>query len=226
MSRHRGKHAPPGTHDITAYVQFMQEVIDKLTGTQVLLVGTTNYSESMAAAILRRTTRVLFNLPNQTVRQAILDHLFRQKSISGKHIERLANLTVGWSPAHLTHFVKSIEEDSIDEARLSTAFIEASKIFKKDFENGFNGVDVTPPKFLIGRNQNPLEKVDGINNNVNSTFDQITKLLMHPDCYVSMRAHLLLFGPPGGVKLTLRSYLLKMLDSYSFMFIQTFLPMS
>ena len=75
-----------------------QRQVDALKGIgNIVLIGTTNFPEIIALAMLERAHRILFSFPDIIAREKLLQHFFREKRIDPQHMTRMAKLTPGWT---------------------------------------------------------------------------------------------------------------------------------
>ena len=182
-----------------------QKQVDALTAmNNICLVGTTNFPDLVANAMLSRAKRVIFNLPDIANREKLLQHFFRDKRISNENISRTAALTEGWSPRAMREISASNDTsvDEISEEILMNAFAQSTALFQSDFTRDYPNAEISLPTFRSNNMANPLAAFAVVSTEIREQFEQMGNFLRNPDFYRGTRVHVLLYGPPGGGKTT------------------------
>ena len=192
-----------GSHNRQEIVTLFQKENEALRGiNNVVLVGTTNFPERIASAMLSRADRILFSLPDITAREKLLHHFFREKRIDPKNISRMANLTSGWSARPLLSIATSIESHEVSDGNLNKAFTDSSLLFESDFRKNFPHAHVSLPIFSQTQADDPLSSLSVLSDETREQFMRLAASLNNPSHYSGSRLHALLYGPPGGGKTT------------------------
>ena len=192
-----------GRHNRQEIVTEFQKQNDSLKGiNNVVLVGATNYPQTIASAMLSRAHRVLFSLPDLAAREKLLQYFFREKRVSPQNILRIAKLTSGWSARPLLSIATSIETYEVSDEHLNKAFTESSLLFQSDFRKSFPHAHVTLPVFNQIQSDDPLSSLSVLGDETREEFMRLAASLNNPSHYGEARLHTLLFGPPGGGKTT------------------------
>ncbi|MDP3704507.1 MAG: AAA family ATPase [Legionellaceae bacterium] len=199
--------AKNGQHNQQNIVETFQTQVDELKrkGNPVLnvaLVGTTNFPELIAKAMLTRATRVRFLLPNALGREKLLQHFFIEKCITDMDMKRIADLTTGWSPRGLLSIATSIKENIVNEHMLESACIKSAEESEADFRQSFPHAQLTLPAFKETHCEDPLVSLSVVDNELRQQFKTLAESIQHPDLYKGIRMHALLHGPAGGGKTT------------------------
>ena len=92
-------------------------------------------------------TRVLFTLPKNPERVALLRHFFIAKQISELQIERIAQLTDGWSPQYLVSLVNEIVEIEVSDKAIYRAYDRCAAIIENDFKEIFRFSELQLPRW-------------------------------------------------------------------------------
>ncbi|WP_133130979.1 AAA family ATPase [Legionella yabuuchiae] len=186
--------AKKGESNYAQIVNEFQKQISGLKGHNVVLIGATNYPENLSKAIKNRMTPIQFPVPDESARKRLLTHLFRFNCISEKLIERISELTQGWSPRQLAQMVEQIKSHEVDSTYLSTVFEKAKKLCEEDFKKEFKSAYLMLPMFEPIQ-QNASEGTD-------DHFKDLKNALACPELYQNVSIHTLLYGPPGSGKTT------------------------
>lgn len=194
-----------GTFNHRDIAEAFQKQVDALKSmNNICLVGTTNFPDLVAKAMLSRAKRVIFNLPDITNREKLLQHFFRDKRISNENISRTAALTEGWSPRAMRQISASNDTsvDEISEEILMNAFAQSTALFQSDFTRDYPNAEISLPTFRSNNMANPLAEFAVVSPEIRDQFEQMSNFLHNPDFYRGARMHVLLYGPPGGGKTT------------------------
>lgn len=183
--------AQRGYHNHEEVVGTFLTEITALKGHRVVLIGATNYVNLLPEPILSRSlkNRIYFPLPNTTERQQLLMHCFRVKRIALSSIEKLAQITKGYSQRQLEGFVESLEARDISFAEITRHFNAYARQTREDFKGEFNCAEIFMPSF----------ENDGCTSLLFSPNEELQEQLhriQHHDA-IEPRLHTLVSGPPG-----------------------------
>ena len=190
-------------HDPQRAVAEFQKQIDKIKNTKVVVIGATNFPERIAEAILNRAAqRVVFSLPDCKQRENLLSYFFREHIIPEAYLPKLASITTGWSPRQLENIVQRLSEvEHLDEPCIQKAFQQVSSGFERQFNKEHDSVELKLPVFKLKEEENPLDHLEGVDEDVVEEFKKIMNFLKHSENYDPIfRMHALLHGEPGGGK--------------------------
>lgn len=189
--------------DITS---IFQEQISALKGTQVVVVGATNFRSKVKEAICNRAEVVEFTLPNQQQRRQIIENCLRGYRLEQGEllITTLAEATPGWSPRQLKVYIDGViasvqTADSKFLPKLSFAAFEAKfETARQSFKQDYPNINIEPPKLRITVQDDVL----AFDNKVQVQLDSVNYFLANPEAYIKRhpelrRQNTLLYGPPG-----------------------------
>lgn len=133
----------------------LQTQIDQLIGSQVVVIGATNYLEKVKKAIRSRAgTPVHFNLPNDQYRAKIIKDKLRLIDIPDESIiYDLAMATNHWSPRDIEKYLLDVQESAEHENR----FFLTAQDFERVISNKNKSLLAKQPTTLFGYNQNKTE---------------------------------------------------------------------
>ena len=145
-------------------------------------------------------TRVLFTLPKNPERVALLRHFFIAKQISELQIERIAQLTDGWSPQSLVSLVNEIVEIEVSDQAIYRAYDRCAAIIENDFKEIFRFSELQLPRWTTVTDDGDYQIVTP--RCIEDCFAQLQDYLRNQPYYTKTPMHVLLSGPPGGGKTT------------------------
>lgn len=185
-----------GFHSKTEDNAAFLEEVTALKGTKVVLIGMTNFPERLAKPLISRAgvNRITFPLPNDRERRQLLDHFFVEKQISDECIEKLATISVNYSPRQLQSFVEKIKEKSLTFDKIAEYFNAYAQTLRNDFHADFRCAEIFMPSFAKDGDLSDLFSFNA------QLKEQLRRLENDNLSYPHM--HTLFFGPPGGGKTT------------------------
>jgi len=217
--------AQAGHHNQDAVISVIQTEIDKLVGTQVILIGATNYLEKIKEAIRSRAgTSVIFKLPNKAIRKQIIEHCLRKitveanlKIVDAAIYDHLAEATPEWSPRLLKQYldnVKNKAESAISKKErnkreitnqdLESCFESSRENFKQIYKKDFPAANIEAPKLLLQKKGDIFVEIVGLSNEIKTNLAGICAYIRNPAPYRknlgegnAVNRNTLFWGPPG-----------------------------
>lgn len=213
-------HAQVGFNDQRTVIRLIQEKINELVGTRVILVGATNYPENIDSAVRNRAENVVFKLVNKKQRLTVLNTLLREYQLENSDIlDRVAEATSGWSPRALGLYIEKVlrlsdrkpsekkqgtkdgnqtiteETTVLSNAIFISSFEDSRELFKKDYPH----LDIDPSR-LSAINQNAFDGLI-LTDEAKQVSESIRDFLNNPNSYFESISNpknsYLLYGPPG-----------------------------
>ncbi|MDP3560626.1 MAG: AAA family ATPase [Legionellaceae bacterium] len=137
---------PNSAKFVTAFL----DEIQNFANSQTIIVGATEYLYRCALSMIDFASdqHVDFPLPTRSSRLELLQDLLKEKQIAQASIERLADITLGYSSFRLKAFVECIELDNISDESISTHLKQSSNRIEKKYALEFSEAQLAMPAFL------------------------------------------------------------------------------
>ncbi len=187
-------------------VTTFQTELDKLKGKTIVLVGTTNYLERIKPAIRSKAgTAVIFDLPDRTNRQLIIQDLLRIAVLEPDStiIQKIIKATSGWSPRQLKCYIERVTSKQQPNTPLSNELFEnCFEAVRKELERPKKGHAkmIAPRLTTLGATPRAMPLSDELL----ESSDHICTFIENSEALIKINpgynVHTLLFGPPGGGK--------------------------
>lgn len=188
-----------GHHSQKDVVVEFEKQIDALKGKRVVVIGATKSPERLSEGIQSRATSIMFTLPDKVLRERLFTHLLYTKVISPTLVDRLVQLTQGWSPGQIALMIGGLKKETeVDESDLARVYDQRRTAVETEFRGTFPCARLMLPTFVT----TPPHSEYVVSPAVATAFDQIKAFLKSPEDFRGALMHTLFYGPPGSGKTT------------------------
>lgn len=180
--------------------QFQRRIEGLTQIPNIVVVGTTTSALNVSRSLRSIATRILYRLPTKQERILLLNHLFIEKKIAQTDIQRIADLTEGWSQRELVLLVNDLTQISVAMQDIERALSRRAEVIQSDFKSRHPYGELSLPHWSHAQSADEYPVVTP--QCIADCFTKLNDYLEYPRCYTRTPMHILMSGPPGGGKTT------------------------